>query len=75
MLHGLAADLSLVHAPGTLVSANQRIEDRARIRQGRVGRPRRSGAKRVHLLDALPLGATGKIDRKALTRMLDENLA
>jgi amino acid adenylation domain-containing protein len=28
--------------------------------------------KRVHLLDALPLGATGKIDRKALTRMLDE---
>jgi D-alanine--poly(phosphoribitol) ligase subunit 1 len=30
--------------------------------------------KRVHLLDALPLGATGKIDRKALTRMLDENL-
>jgi acyl-coenzyme A synthetase/AMP-(fatty) acid ligase len=30
--------------------------------------------KRIHLLDALPLGATGKIDRKALTRMLDENL-
>jgi D-alanine--poly(phosphoribitol) ligase subunit 1 len=30
--------------------------------------------KRVHLLDALPLGSTGKIDRKALTRMLDENL-
>jgi len=30
--------------------------------------------KRVHLLDTLPLGATGKIDRKALTRMLDENL-
>jgi D-alanine--poly(phosphoribitol) ligase subunit 1 len=28
--------------------------------------------KRVHLLDALPLGSTGKIDRKALTRMLDE---
>ena len=30
--------------------------------------------KRIHLLDTLPLGATGKIDRKALTRMLDENL-
>jgi non-ribosomal peptide synthetase component E (peptide arylation enzyme) len=30
--------------------------------------------KRVHLLDSLPLGATGKIDRKALTRMLDESL-
>jgi amino acid adenylation domain-containing protein len=30
--------------------------------------------KRVHLVDALPLGATGKIDRKALARMLDENL-
>jgi D-alanine--poly(phosphoribitol) ligase subunit 1 len=30
--------------------------------------------KRVHLLDALPLGSTGKIDRKALTRMLNENL-
>jgi amino acid adenylation domain-containing protein len=30
--------------------------------------------KRVHLLDTLPLGATGKIDRKALVRMLDENL-
>lgn len=30
--------------------------------------------KRVHLLDTLPLGSSGKIDRKALTRMLDENL-
>jgi non-ribosomal peptide synthetase component F len=30
--------------------------------------------KRVHLLDALPLGSSGKIDRKALVRMLDENL-
>jgi D-alanine--poly(phosphoribitol) ligase subunit 1 len=30
--------------------------------------------QRVHQLDALPLGATGKIDRKALTRMLDESL-
>jgi amino acid adenylation domain-containing protein len=30
--------------------------------------------KRVYYLEALPLGATGKIDRKALTRMLDENL-
>jgi amino acid adenylation domain-containing protein len=30
--------------------------------------------KQVHLLDALPLGSTGKIDRKELTRMLDENL-
>jgi D-alanine--poly(phosphoribitol) ligase subunit 1 len=30
--------------------------------------------KRVHLLDTLPLGSTGKIDRKELTRMLDENL-
>jgi amino acid adenylation domain-containing protein len=30
--------------------------------------------KRVHFLDTLPLGSTGKIDRKALTRMLDENL-
>ncbi len=29
---------------------------------------------RVYILDALPLGSTGKIDRKALTRMLDENL-
>jgi amino acid adenylation domain-containing protein len=28
--------------------------------------------KRVHLLDALPLGSSGKIDRKALVRMLDE---
>jgi acyl-CoA synthetase (AMP-forming)/AMP-acid ligase II len=27
--------------------------------------------KQVHLLDALPLGATGKIDRKALIHMLD----
>jgi amino acid adenylation domain-containing protein len=30
--------------------------------------------KRVHILDTLPLGSSGKIDRKALTRMLDENL-
>jgi len=30
--------------------------------------------QRVHQLDTLPLGATGKIDRKALTRMLDESL-
>jgi D-alanine--poly(phosphoribitol) ligase subunit 1 len=30
--------------------------------------------KRVHLLDKLPLGSSGKIDRKALTRMLDEDL-
>jgi len=30
--------------------------------------------QRVHQLDALPLGLTGKIDRKALTRMLDESL-
>ncbi len=30
--------------------------------------------KRVHQLDTLPLGSSGKIDRKALTRMLDENL-
>jgi len=29
---------------------------------------------RVHILDTLPLGSSGKIDRKALTRMLDENL-
>jgi amino acid adenylation domain-containing protein len=28
--------------------------------------------QRIHYLDALPLGATGKIDRKALVRMLDE---
>jgi long-chain acyl-CoA synthetase len=28
--------------------------------------------QRIHYLDALPLGATGKIDRKALGRMLDE---
>jgi acyl-CoA synthetase (AMP-forming)/AMP-acid ligase II len=30
--------------------------------------------KRVHLLDTLPLGSSGKTDRKALLRMLDENL-
>jgi amino acid adenylation domain-containing protein len=30
--------------------------------------------KQVYFLDALPLGSTGKIDRKALTHMLDENL-
>lgn len=30
--------------------------------------------KRVHRLEALPLGATGKVDRKALIRMLDESL-
>ena len=30
--------------------------------------------KRVHILDTLPLGSSGKIDRKALIRMLDENL-
>jgi D-alanine--poly(phosphoribitol) ligase subunit 1 len=30
--------------------------------------------KRVHFLDTLPLGSSGKIDRKALTRMLDDNL-
>ena len=30
--------------------------------------------QRVHQLDALPLGSSGKIDRKALIRMLDENL-
>jgi acyl-coenzyme A synthetase/AMP-(fatty) acid ligase len=30
--------------------------------------------KRVHLLDTLPLGSSGKIDRKALTRMLDDDL-
>jgi amino acid adenylation domain-containing protein len=30
--------------------------------------------KRVHFLEALPLGSSGKIDRKALARMLDENL-
>jgi acyl-CoA synthetase (AMP-forming)/AMP-acid ligase II len=28
--------------------------------------------QRVHYLDDLPLGSTGKIDRKALVRMLDE---
>ena len=28
---------------------------------------------RVHVLDILPLGSSGKIDRKALIRMLDEN--
>ncbi len=28
--------------------------------------------QRIHYLDALPLGATGKIDRKALARMLDQ---
>ncbi len=28
--------------------------------------------QRIHYLDALPLGATGKIDRKALARLLDE---
>jgi len=31
--------------------------------------------KRVYYLDALPLGATGKIDRKALARLLDESSA
>jgi D-alanine--poly(phosphoribitol) ligase subunit 1 len=30
--------------------------------------------KRVYQLDVLPMGNTGKIDRKALTRMLDESL-
>jgi amino acid adenylation domain-containing protein len=30
--------------------------------------------KRVHFLEALPLGSSGKIDRKALARMLDENV-
>ena len=30
--------------------------------------------QRVHQLDALPLGTSGKIDRKALIRMLDEKL-
>ncbi len=30
--------------------------------------------KRVHQLESLPLGATGKIDRKALVKMLDEAL-
>jgi amino acid adenylation domain-containing protein len=30
--------------------------------------------QRVHQLDALPLGSSGKIDRKALLRMLDEKL-
>jgi D-alanine--poly(phosphoribitol) ligase subunit 1 len=29
--------------------------------------------QRIHYLDALPLGATGKIDRKALVRMLSES--
>jgi amino acid adenylation domain-containing protein len=29
--------------------------------------------KRVHFLYALPLGSSGKIDRKALTRLLDES--
>jgi D-alanine--poly(phosphoribitol) ligase subunit 1 len=29
--------------------------------------------QRIHYLDALPLGATGKIDRKALVRLLDES--
>jgi amino acid adenylation domain-containing protein len=28
--------------------------------------------QRIHCLDALPLGSSGKIDRKALVRMLDE---
>jgi len=28
--------------------------------------------QRVNYLDALPLGSSGKIDRKALVRMLDE---
>ncbi len=30
--------------------------------------------QRVHKLDALPLGSSGKIDRQALVRMLDDNL-
>ena len=30
--------------------------------------------QRVHQLESLPLGSTGKVDRKALIRMLDENL-
>jgi D-alanine--poly(phosphoribitol) ligase subunit 1 len=30
--------------------------------------------QRVHQIEALPLGSSGKIDRKALTRMLDEDL-
>ena len=29
--------------------------------------------QRVHQMDALPLGATGKVDRNALTRMLNES--
>jgi non-ribosomal peptide synthetase component E (peptide arylation enzyme) len=29
--------------------------------------------QQVHHLDALPLGPTGKIDRSALVRLLDEN--
>jgi acyl-CoA synthetase (AMP-forming)/AMP-acid ligase II len=29
--------------------------------------------QRIHYLDDMPLGATGKVDRKALYRMLDED--
>jgi acyl-CoA synthetase (AMP-forming)/AMP-acid ligase II len=39
--------------------------DRACLSLARHKRP-----KEVHVLDALPLGATGKIDRRAVARLL-----
>ncbi len=46
---------------------------RDQIREGMKKRvPDYMVPQRVHFLDALPLGSSGKIDRKALVRLLDE---
>lgn len=49
--------------------------ERDRVREGMQRRvPAYMVPQRVCRLEALPLGSTGKIDRKALLRMLDEGL-
>jgi acyl-CoA synthetase (AMP-forming)/AMP-acid ligase II len=46
----------------------------AAVREGMKKRvPPYMAPQQVRYLDALPLGSTGKIDRKALARLLDEN--